>query len=360
MAGKEGYFVRLLMVAEKVKKGGEMVRKKGKHVSHEKTHEKPAAKKPDMEKVWMAVSAVLLLLSVGIYGYYTGLFPSKAVKKADSYLSSFFSGRGVDYSLKSAKAVRAYELNISLNGQNTVIYETGDGKYLLQPILEIPDKVEKQEESGIPKSDRPNVKLFVMSYCPYGLQMEKAVFPVIDLLGDKMNFSINYVLYSNYGNECLGNGSYCSMHGGYELEEDIRQHCIDRLYGDEMYHKYLRDFAFNCSYENKTCWKSVVSELGLDEQKIDNCVANEETSLNWLASQRALNEQYGVRGSPTLIINGKTVSVNRSPEAVKTAICSAFNNPPEECNQTLSAESTSPGFGSQSGADASAAAACGG
>ncbi len=58
-----------------------------------------------------------------------------------------------------------------------------------------------------------------------------------------------------------------------------------------------------------------------------------------------LNTKYGVRGSPTLVINDKVVSINRSPEAYKEAICSAFTNPPEECNQKLSESPTSPGFG---------------
>ena len=58
-----------------------------------------------------------------------------------------------------------------------------------------------------------------------------------------------------------------------------------------------------------------------------------------------LNEKYGIRGSPTFVVNDKVVSINRSPEAIKEAICSAFNNPPEECNQRLSGNVTSPGFG---------------
>ena len=35
---------------------------------------------------------------------------------------------------------------------------------------------------AVTKSDRPKVELFVMSYCPYGLQMEKAYLPAWNLL----------------------------------------------------------------------------------------------------------------------------------------------------------------------------------
>ena len=70
-----------------------------------------------------------------------------------------------------------------------------------------------------------------------------------------------------------------------------------------------------------------------------------------------LSNQYGVRGSPTLVINGKTMSVQRSPEAIKSAICDAFNTPPEECNTALSSNQAAPSIGPLEGGGASATAA---
>ena len=66
-----------------------------------------------------------------------------------------------------------------------------------------------------------------------------------------------------------------------------------------------------------------------------------------------LNQKYGVRGSPTIVINDKVVSLARSPEAFKEAVCKAFETPPEECNQKLSEEIASPGIGPLGGGSGS-------
>ena len=62
---------------------------------------------------------------------------------------------------------------------------------------------------------------------------------------------------------------------------------------------------------------------------------------------KQLNEKYGVRGSPTLVINDTVVQVERSPEKIKETICNAFLNPPSECEKQLSTKISTPGFGPQ-------------
>ena len=77
---------------------------------------------------------------------------------------------------------------------------------------------------------------------------------------------------------------------------------------------------------------------------------------------QGLNDQYGVQGSPTLVINGAVVDVSRSPEAIKQAVCAGFTSPPKECEQTLSALAYQPGFGlavDAGGGAAAAAPGCG-
>ncbi len=323
------------------------------------------SKKPDKagmpalkKNIWLyAAIAVLVVFAAELYHDYS--VNKGVLKRADAFLSSVFSSQGVQYSLEKASVERVYRLDINAGGQKGEVYVTTDGKYILQKVAEIPETV--QEDAGIPKTDVPTVELFVMSYCPFGLQMEKAMLPVIDLLGDSINFSVHYVIYDR-GQECMEvNGTrYCSLHGNYELEEDIRQYCVGKIYGQDVLHKYLRDFAFNCSYENQTCWESVAANLSLDRSAIESCVQEESQTGEFLSSEVSLNQKYGVTGSPTLVINGKVVRASRSPEAVKSLICSAFTNPPEECSQTLSAEQTSPGFGSKTGSDAAAAASCAG
>ncbi|MBU1622296.1 MAG: thioredoxin family protein, partial [Nanoarchaeota archaeon] len=67
--------------------------------------------------------------------------------------------------------------------------------------------------------------------------------------------------------------------------------------------------------------------------------------------------EYGIQGSPGLVINGASVSSGRSPAEYLTTICAAFNEVPEGCDAELSAQSFSPGFGYEVGA--ASEASCG-
>ncbi len=189
----------------------------------------------------------------------------------------------------------------------------------------------------IPKSDRPEAHAFVMSYCPYGLQFIKAYVPVIELLGDKADVELNFVHYL--------------MHGEDEMTENTRMYCIQKEQ-KEKFTDYLRCFVVEGD------WEGCISEVGIDSGKLDACMeatdAEFEITKTFQESEdryprygvdAALAEQYGVGGSPTFGINGQQVQVNRSPEAIKQAICAAFNSPPEECSQTLSATAEAPSFG---------------
>jgi hypothetical protein len=49
------------------------------------------------------------------------------------------------------------------------------------------------------KREKPDVDVFVMSYCPFGTQIEKGLLPVWDLLGDKINLNIRFVDYAMHG-----------------------------------------------------------------------------------------------------------------------------------------------------------------
>ncbi|MBS1266895.1 MAG: hypothetical protein MAG795_00864 [Candidatus Woesearchaeota archaeon] len=186
--------------------------------------------------------------------------------------------------------------------------------------------------------NKPQIDFFVMSYCPYGNQAEEAVAPVYELLGDKVEFNPRFVIYTNYAdksdNYCMDNGKYCSMHGIQELNQNIREDCAHDLFGD----KALFDFALAmnkaCNANNAdTCWVDVAEDLELDVQKIKNCEDNE--GLSYAKDEFEMTELYGVTGSPSIFIEGEAYNGARSPEAIKTALCKAFEEAPEECSTSL-------------------------
>lgn len=210
----------------------------------------------------------------------------------------------------------------------------------------------------VPKSAKPEVELFVMSQCPFGLQMEKAYVPVANLLGDKADMEIKYVSYA--------------MHGLEEIEHNTRQYCIQQE-EPEKFTAYLE------CYVQSTDTAACEREVGVDISAIDSCEneANSEFGImdsyndqgSWLSGRfpqynlhKAENEEYGVQGSPTLVINGQEVSIPRSSEALKQAICNAYENAPQECDEVLNMnqEQAGPGpIGMGTAAPAAPAAGCG-
>ena len=212
-----------------------------------------------------------------------------------------------------------------------------------------------EQVAEVPKAEKPTVELFVMSYCPYGLQMEKAFLPVMELLKDKATMDIKFVSYA--------------MHGQKEIDENTRQYCIQKEQNGKFL-TYLKCFT------GKDDSAGCLTTAGIDTAKMNTCVAKADKDFgisaafadkaSWLSGQfpiypvqADLNEQYGVQGSPTLIVNGVEASASRSPEAVKKLVCSSFKTPPDLCNQVLSTAAAGAGFGTAAGA-ADASAGCGG
>ena len=204
------------------------------------------------------------------------------------------------------------------------------------------------------KSDKPVVDLFVMSFCPYGIQALESFKPAVQLLNDKIEFEVGYVIYPRYakgyglkwGDYCTdANETYCSMHGIGELNEDVRQMCIQKYQRDKFW-DYLslliKDYNENkvsaSNIESK--WKTYAQSAGVDVAKVEQCFESEKIDL--LDEQVSLAARYAVRGSPTGIINGVTYSGARDAESFKKAICDSFNTAPTVCDEKLSASVAAP------------------
>lgn len=242
--------------------------------------------------------------------------------------------------------VPGYALIYEGNFITTAAFDSKDT--LLQQICQLTgneaicDEVPEQEPQDnqppeVPKTDRPVANAFVMSYCPYGTQFMKAYVPVMELLGEKADVVLNFVHYL--------------MHGEKEMTENNNLYCIQKEQGEKLT-EYMRCFLEK--EDSETC----MSETGIDQEihseclqsledefDVTNVFQNSEDRYPSYPVDAELAAQYGVGGSPSFFINGVTVGVNRSPEAIKDAICSAFNNPPEECETELSSEAAAPGFG---------------
>jgi len=238
-----------------------------------------------------------------------------------------------------------YEVLTSYQGQEIPVYVTKDGNFLFSFIADTSQEIPQQQEGqefDAPDKEIPEADLFVMSFCPYGVQAGNLMKSVVDLLGDKTDIKVRFIA-SVQGDTV---DSVQSLHGINEAKEDLRQICVMKHYDQETFWNYLMDVNENCypvysdAEELDACWKDAAQKFGIDVNKIETCAYGSE-GLNLLKEDEQLADQYGVSGSPTLIINGARYSGSRSSEAFKQAICSGFTTQPSECGQTLSGESSS-------------------
>ena len=242
------------------------------------------------------------------------------------YNGSFMGAMGFDseYSLKS---------NVCLVTKNSDV--CGEAQKLTPPANAQP---QQPPATDIPKAAKTNVKFFVMAYCPYGNQAESGLIPVYNLLKDKVDWEPHYVIYANYGgggpDYCLANGSYCSMHGIQELNQDIRELCIWKYETHDKFFDFLADVNDACTSQNvDTCWEAVAKKYGINTDKIKQCQADEGVAL--VKAEYELNQELGIQGSPSVLINDAEYNGGRAPDNYKTSICSGFNTPPSECSTAL-------------------------
>ncbi len=195
------------------------------------------------------------------------------------------------------------------------------------------------------KSARPTVELYVMSWCPFGVQAETAMKPVVDLLGTKVDFRLRYIATVN-GDSV---GQVKSLHGLSEAKEDLRQLCIAR-YSPEKLWMYVTDINALCYpvYRNDTqlaaCQQNVTATLGMDNQKIETC-ANGSEGIALLRADETVTKSLKVTGSPTLFMNGQKYAGQRTAEGYKQALCERFETVPAQCATNLSSIATADAAG---------------
>jgi hypothetical protein len=304
-------------------------------------------------KPWMVSTLVLgilvVLLLLGNLFNITGNTVSGT--KAGEKILNFATSQGMDAEVVNVSSEGSfYKVILSIEGSDVPVYVTKDGKYFTSSLIPLVTEKENTntntntQTTEVPKTAKPVVDLFVMSYCPYGTQAEKGILPVVDLLGDKIDFNLRFVYYA--------------MHpSSGEVEENLRQYCIQK----EQESK-LNDYL-TCFLESGNS-SSCLTTAKIDKTKLNLCTSaadkefqiseNKNDNTKWLSGSyplfnvdKELNELYDIGGSPTLVINGVTVNSARDPASYLDTICQAFSDGsvPTECGEQLSTTAYSPGFG---------------
>jgi len=275
---------------------------------------------------------------------------------ATDFINNNLMQAGQEVSIKEVvEEGNLYKVVVNAPGSedDIVSYLTKDGKTFFPQGLDVAEYIEKsaeaknqqaaasqQEAAKVEPAEVSNVELFIMSYCPYGTQIEKGILPVLEALGDKVDFELKFCDYA--------------MHGEKELNEQLNQYCIQKEQNAKLL-PYLK--CFLADSDSDACLK----ETGVNVGKLKTCVKNTDNEFDvtknfadkstWKGNFPTFNvhkeetDKYGVAGSPSIVINGAKVSSGRDANSLLKLICSGYENPPEECNTELDSTSPAPGFG---------------
>ncbi|MDO8622777.1 MAG: hypothetical protein Q7R52_00870 [archaeon] len=279
---------------------------------------------------WVISTIVLGIIVIGLLIYnFSGGITGKTISKDDAgtQLLNFYTQNGVTgLTLKDVKEANGlYLVTFNYQGQEVPIYITKDGK--LAGSLNTVKSTETTPEE-IPKTDKPTVDLYVMSFCPYGNRAENTMVPAYNLLKNKINFNVHYIVNVN-------DKTVSSLHGQPEVNQNEREACVLSESGLDAWWKFTVYVNNNCGSDGN-CWQEAAQNAGLESAKISQCL--EQKGLQLMTADQKASNAAGATGSPTLVINGvqsSAVYQYGNVDSYKQAICSAFNTAPTECATVL-------------------------
>lgn len=210
--------------------------------------------------------------------------------------------------------------------------DNGDG------AIDCADTTCSKALSCAPKVEKPVADLYIMSYCPYGLQAQKWYLEVMSKLWKVADINVKWVPYI--------------MHGQKEADENVVQDCIQKEQKDK-YTKYLNCFLV-AEGKGTECRK----EAWIDEKKLTKCIVETKKTFKVDEKMADTSKQYPdfdidksealkvwVQWSPTFVLNGfKLDKVGRNAKAYAEAICSTFKDKPKECEQVFQDVNFDPSF----------------
>lgn len=332
---------------------------------------------------WMIFSAISnpaaagnLTGNVTLAGF-AALPQNDVASKTVAYLNeNLLKGQGIEAKLKGVNSYgnALYSVDVDLfKGtelvQSTSVFATRDGNLvILGNVLNLNEKLPEQPAQAeqaqtlscadVQKADSAQLEAFVVSACPYGLQMQRVLTPIAEA-GFASNIKVRYL-------GAVENGKVTSMHGDTEAQENLRQICI-REEQSGKYWKYVAEFI------KKGDSAAALKASGVDSAKLSSCTGDATKGLKYAEADFALATQYGASGSPYLVLNGVPVSEfafaadknissdkARSADNVKNLICCGFGSAPGACTTALSTDGAATAYSEQySSGSSTGAASCG-
>jgi len=242
-------------------------------------------------------------------------------------------------SIKETSGVYEFELELQgASAQKYTSYVTKDGKILFTSGIKLDDlnkqqgtqpKTEKKMScNDLTKTEKSNLTAFIVSNCPFGLQMQRVVKKALSEASDlASNLSIKYI-------GAISNGKITSMHGGKEAQENLKQICIR----DEQSDKY---WSYVSCYMQEGKSEECSTTSGVNKTSLDSCISDPKRGLAFAQKDFDAASKFSIGGSPTLLLNDKQIVSEfdfggRNANSLKDIVCCGSSTKGEACGKTLS------------------------
>lgn len=300
--------------------------------------------------LFLAVLGVFITLTLIIDN--SSLSTQKIAKKSVNYLNKNILQEGqkadlVDFSKESG----VIKIKIKIGDNDYDSYVTKDGKLFFPEVLKINPKEDKavdqnknsqasdskakQTCENIAKSDSPILEAYIVSKCPFGLQMQRAMADAIKNIPSlEKSIKVRYI-----GN--IYEGKITAMHGDAEAQENLRQICLR----EEQSNKYWKYISCHIGAGDVD---GCLNSVGVNINKLGECMTNKNKGIAYAKDDFDLSSKYGISGSPTLMLNGQLVSEfdfgGRSSDAIKNILSCAFKKKPDFSSTQLNTYQAAPSF----------------
>jgi len=267
-----------------------------------------------------------------------------------------------------SEASGLFKVRIKIGSNEFDSYATKDGKLLfpnaIEMVAQTTDKPANQNNNSggnktaeeiiasIKKSDSPKLEAFIVSRCPFGLQMQRMIYEAVRNIP-----SLAQYVAVKYMGAVSGN-TITAMHGDAEAKENLRQICIR----EEQPAKYWDYVACQMKAGDTA---GCEASTGVNSSALTACIADTNRGVAYAKKDFESSDAYGVTGSPTLAINGALIEEftesgqpvfesSRSADEIRAIICEAFNNEASFCSQKLNTAKAATSFSETYAGSASA------
>jgi len=167
-----------------------------------------------------------------------------------------------------------------------------------------PMNLEELLASRVSRMGKPTLELFVMSYCPYGVQAEEKLIPIVKKFGDTIDFKLRFIAQEKERISLKDITPFTSLHGYPEVAENIRQLLIAKEYPD----RYL-DYILCRGKKLNQSWEACARKLGIDVEKIQTLFDSPEAEQLFRENIKRAAE-LGIRASPTILVDNHQFRAN--------------------------------------------------